>query len=360
VHHDDDANADRDGAAGAVAEMEAAIADLRRAHPPLLPLTQLQAANVLADLGAREAARRTGLAALDWPPTNRVIALVGDLLRVRFDVLDGQVGPVDEVLAHLRRLEALGHRRQAGTVSLRMARDHARVGALDQAETLRAWGLERIPPPGRRSRWEQRWAWPRTAPDAPDDRPAGSRSRRVRVRVLAPVLEVAVDGSPVAMRTMAAKLLLALVIAHPAPLHIEQAVDVLWPEAPFGQPVRPRLNTVVHRLRAALGLDPSGLRRTGDILVLDVEGWDVDLLRLRRTLRDPGVDDDRRRAALGEIRGNLCDVQFPYDDHFCDHRRVVAAEAARAIEAIERAAGGPPDAELTAVRRRLDLSAAHD
>jgi len=345
----------------AVVEMAAAIADLRRVHPHLLPLTQMQAANVLADLGAREAARQIGLAALDWPPTNAVIALVGEVLRIRLDVLDGHVRPVDDGLSRLRRLEALGHRRQAGTIALRMSHDHVRVGAGPEAEELRAWGLERIPPVSRRSHWERRWARPLdgSEPDPAAVDPAGNRpvdppvAHRYRVHVLAPVLEVEIDGSPVRLRTMAAKLLLALLVAAPSPLHVEQAADVLWPDAPFGHPGRSRLNTVVHRLRTALGLAPHGLRRVGDVLVLDVEGWDVDLFRFRRDLTDDDVE--RQQLALHLLRGNLCDVQFPYDDHFGEHRRAVAAEAARSIEAIERAAGGAAAAGLAAVRRRLDL-----
>jgi hypothetical protein len=357
----------------AVVEMAAAIADLRRVHPHLLPLTQLQAANVLADLGAREAARQIGLAALDWPPTNTVIALVGEVLRIRLDVLDGHVGPVDEGLSRLHRLEALGHRRQAGTIALRMSHDHARIGAHAEAEELRSWGLERVPPAPRRSHWERRWARPlfasgfdpsldppvdeeRRATSPVRERPVDHRppaARRYQVQVLAPMLELEVDGSPVRVRTMAAKLLLALLVAAPSPLHVEQAAEVLWPDAPFGHPGRARLNTVVHRLRTALGLAPEHLRRVGDVLVLDVDGWDVDLFRFRRDL---AADDlDRRRAALGLLRGNLCDVQFPYDDHFGEHRRAIAAEAARSIEAIERAAGGAAAAGLGAVRRRLDL-----
>jgi hypothetical protein len=344
----------------AVVEMAAAIADLRRVHPHLLPLTQMQAANVLADLGAREAARQIGLAALDWPPTDAVIAIVGEVLRIRLDVLDGHVRPVDEGLARLRRLEALGHRRQAGTIALRMSHDHARVGAMAEAGELRAWGLGRVPPVSRRSHWERRWARPldgsEPEPTVADPRPVEPgqpASHRYRVHVLAPVLEVEVDGSPVRLRTMAAKLLLALIVAAPAPLHVEQAAEVLWPEAPVGHPGRSRLNTVVHRLRTALGLAPHSLRRVGDELVLDTDGWDVDLFRLRRGLAEDDID--RQQAALHLLRGNLCDVQFPYDDHFGEHRRAVAAVAARSIEAIERAAGGATAAGLTAVRRRLDL-----
>jgi len=118
---------------------------------------------------------------------------------------------------------------------------------------------------------------------------------------------------------MPAKLLLALLVAHPEPLHVEQAVDLLWPDAP-PEVGRPRLNTVVHRLRSALDLDAGALRRVGDVLLLDPAGWDVDLLRFRTAPAD----------AIGEVTGNLCHVQFPYDDLLVEQRHVLDAQIASA------------------------------
>ena len=128
---------------------------------------------------------------------------------------------------------------------------------------------------------------------------------------MVPVLEVEVDGEVVRLRTMPAKLLLALLVAHPDPLHVEQAVDLLWPEA-APEVGRPRLNTVVHRLRTTLRLPPGRLRRVGDVLLLDPAGWDVDLFRLRRG------------EVAGPVAGNLCHVQFPYDDLLVEHRHLLA------------------------------------
>jgi DNA-binding SARP family transcriptional activator len=131
---------------------------------------------------------------------------------------------------------------------------------------------------------------------------------------MVPVLEIRVRGEGVELRTMAAKLLLALLIARPDPLHVEQAVDLLWPDADVDVGRR-RLNTVVHRLRASLGLPASTLRRVGDVLLLDVSGWDVDLFRL-----DPDEP----------VAGNLCHVQFPYDDLFVERREVIEGQLADA------------------------------
>jgi DNA-binding SARP family transcriptional activator len=136
---------------------------------------------------------------------------------------------------------------------------------------------------------------------------------------MSPVLEVARAGQPVPLRSMPAKLLLGLLAAHPEPLHVEQAVDLLWPEAP-PEVGRPRLNTVVHRLRTALDLDPGTLRRVGDVLLLDPAGWDVDLFRFRATPAD----------VVDQLGGNLCHVQFPYDDLLVEQRHLLDAQIASA------------------------------
>jgi DNA-binding SARP family transcriptional activator len=136
---------------------------------------------------------------------------------------------------------------------------------------------------------------------------------------MAPVLEVARAGTAIALRSMPAKLLLALLVAHPEPLHVEHAVDLLWPDAP-PEVGRPRLNTVVHRLRTALRLDAGTLRRVGDVLLLDPAGWDVDLFRFRAA---PG-------EVIEQVSGNLCHVQFPYDELLVAQRHVLDAQIASA------------------------------
>jgi DNA-binding SARP family transcriptional activator len=169
------------------------------------------------------------------------------------------------------------------------------------------------------------------------------------VRLLAPTLEVELDGRPMELRDMTAKLLLTLLLAQPSPVHIERALDVLWPDAD-AETGRRRLNTVVYRLRQALALDVRALRRSGDVLILDTATWDVDLPGFRRALRSGG---DEAAEALAAARGNLAHVQFPYDELFVDERRALAAEAARAIREITRAADEPPEG-LEELLRVLD------
>jgi DNA-binding SARP family transcriptional activator len=174
-----------------------------------------------------------------------------------------------------------------------------------------------MPDERRRTTWERLWAEPLDTGDAPGapDAPDGP----ITVRVMAPVLEVGRAGTAIGLRSMPAKLLLALLVAHPQPLHVEQAVDLLWPEA-APEVGRPRLNTVVHRLRTALGLAPGTLRRVGDVLLLDPAGWDVDLLRFRAAPAE----------VVAEVTGNLCHVQFPYDDLLVEQRHVLDAQIASA------------------------------
>jgi hypothetical protein len=334
------------GSAASAAALVEALDRMRRDHPHLLALSQLRAANVLADYGHTAEARTVGLAALGWPPTNAVIRAAGELLRVRLDVLEGAARPREDADALLAEMEALGHPRRAGATALRLARDHARLGDQATADRLRAWGLDRMPAPRRRTAWEQWWAAGPEAVVAPGAPPTAavsgvSAAPAVSVRVLAPALELAVGGEPARLREMPAKLLLGLLVTHPEPLHVERAVDLLWPDAPLGVG-RDRLNTVAHRLRTALAVPGRPVRRAGDLLILDPAGWDVDLFTLRRALRGgDGPDPDAaRRAAIGAATGCLCHAQFPYDDLLIDARRALAAEVGRALASLGE---GPAD-----------------
>lgn len=328
-----------EGDDAAVEGLLAALDRLRRRHLHLLGLYQLQVANLLADFGQVDAARSVGLAGVEWPPPTPVMAVVAALLRLRLAILGGLPTPVEELFPLLERLEHLGHVRRAGALAVRIGRDFDQVGAGAAAQSLRSWGQARLPDVRRQTRWEQLWSEP--PPEGPGT---------VAIRVLVPVLKVAVAGEAVELRDTAAKLLLALVLAHPDPLHVERAVDVLWPDA-TSEEGRPRLNTVVHRLRTALGPGGAALRRVGDRLALAPDGWDVDLWRYRSLAAD---DARGRLALLRGMTGNLCHVQFPYDDHFVEARHAFAAEAARTIAAVERTASGPAEPDLVRVRQLLE------
>jgi hypothetical protein len=274
------------GAGDAVVDLLAAVDRVRAQHPQMLGLIQLRVAHALADFACTDGARSVGLAGVAWPPTNQMMGVAGALMRVRIGVLDGVTRDADAALVLLDQLVELGHVRRAGAMALRMARDYARVESADAAATLRSWGLDRMPDERRRTGWERRWAEPLDRLPSADEAAAAAAATTspaptpadIAVRVLSPVLEISRHAVPLRLRSMPAKLLLALLVTLPEPLHVEQAVELLWPEAAPGVG-RPRPNTVVHRLRTALELAPGTLRRVGDVLLLDPAGWDVDLLR---------------------------------------------------------------------------------
>lgn len=366
----------------AIAGMERALAGVRRHDPRIAQAWHGQLANTLADMGSPAADHFARLEA-ELPPVGPVHALGRDLLRLRMAALGGAQAGTDEALATLARLEAAGYRRRSGRQALRLAHDLARAGDLDGARRLHAWGRDRVPPARRLTIWELWWArsvdgdraWD-AVPFAPSGRahrvgagpeatggaaaaerargrdrgdggPAGGGTTEqaqrppaggpVRLRVLAPALELVVDGEPRPVRTTVAKLLIALVVAHPQPLHVEQVADLLWPGLPLG-PARGRLNTVVHRARRLVPGTGELVRRSGDLVALDPAGLDVDLLAHRRALAGADAEPADRLAALAAVRGNLAQAQFPYDDLLVDERHRFVAAWLR--DARELVAGG--------------------
>jgi hypothetical protein len=172
---------------------------------------------------------------------------------------------------------------------------------------------------------------------------------RVAVRVLTPALEVEVGGELVPMRDTVAKLLVALAIAHPEPLHVEQVAGVLWPDASLAS-ARRRLNTVLYRARQ-LTAPEALVDRAGDLVSLRAAGVDVDLLAFRRGLQG---DPQARVRALAGVRGNLCQAQFPYDEPFLDERhRFIGTWLAETRKLV--AAGQVEPSGLRAASRSLGL-----
>jgi DNA-binding SARP family transcriptional activator len=156
----------------------------------------------------------------------------------------------------------------------------------------------------------------------------------------------------VALSEAQSRLLVALAVAHPAPLHVERATDVLWPGAGLDV-TRDRLNSLVHRLRRALGDHGAAVTRTGDLLRLDPGRCAVDLWAFRRALAGPPGE---RAAALRGVGGNLCEAQFPYDDHLIAERHRLAGDWLRHARAA--VAGGEARApELEPALDALGLDA---
>jgi hypothetical protein len=109
----------------------------------------------------------------------------------------------------------------------------------------------------------------------------------------------------------------------------------------------------VHRLRRALDPERSRLDRRGEVLVLDTDGLDVDLFRLR----DATVGDGSAVAVVAGVRGNLCQVEFPYDDPFADARIALESHWRRlATRLVDR--GAVSVDELAPALEALGLAAA--
>lgn len=169
----------------------------------------------------------------------------------------------------------------------------------------------------------------------PSPRPAADRTTgpgpgpgpTLEMRVLAPVVEVLVDGQATMTSDAQAKLLLALAARHPMPMHAEQVSELLWPGEPLAA-TRHRLHNLLLRLRKALGDRTAVTARRGGVLCLAPDRWSVDLWTFRQALADDGRNDkgEARRRALLLPRGNLAEVQFPYDDHFAGDRAWVRSE----------------------------------
>jgi hypothetical protein len=327
-----------------LAVIEDAIEGVRGLSPRLVPVLQLHTAHVLGDRG-HPAAARFGVVALDAPSSTPVDDIGHDLLAVRVDAARGRLAPAPAVLDLLQRLVDHGYGQEAAGKALRVAQDYRRLGAAADAEVLRAWGLARLDTDHERAQWDARWSAPE--PPAGWTRPPASAG--LSLHVLVPVLELYRDGAAVPVRPAVARLILVLVLAHPGPVHVEQAADKLWPDLTLDV-ARGRLNTTVHRLRRLFPDDEPVVCRRGDVIELTPDTVDVDLFRYRAAVR--GGPDDQAAAVLG-VRGSLCHVQFPYDEGLLQARNELAAEwLALARSLLDRGAIEPGD--LAPVLDRLD------
>ena len=335
--------------AEAFAQIDVALAPVISDHPRWAHAWQGQIANALADLGDPRAARFERAAAAS-PLNSASQRTERDLLKLRVAAIEGDPPTVSDVKQLVEELAATGRRRQAARLALRLARDLARAGAASDAKVLHGWGVDHLPQEGRRTIWEQLLAEP-LVDDAWDHEPSAGTAG-LRIEVLRPALVIELDGRPVAITDMQAKLVLALTIAHPTPVHVEQVTDLLWPELPVAT-ARPRLSTLLHRLRRSLERGPAIVIRRGDLLSLAADQVEVDLLHLRAVLADSSRDRHERLAALAAVRGNLCAIQFPYEDTFIEGRRRFAADWQRHADAFATDPGAT--ARLDDARRAIEL-----
>jgi hypothetical protein len=215
------------------------------------------------------------------------------------------------------------------------------------------WGVERIPASWELTRYERsfvaepdgpppgdpgasdtaRWALPPVA--AAEGEPATG----LVIRVLAPHLEATLDGQPVNLGRQQGALVVALVLAHPLPVHVVQANELLWPGADSSPT---RLNSVVHRLRDKLGPARDAVTRTGQVLALDPRWCHVDLWEYRRQL---AAGTDEALEALAGVRSTICAAERRGQDRITEHRRRFAREWLRHARALTPP-GTSPDPRL--------------
>jgi hypothetical protein len=305
---------------------ELALDDLGRTHPRIRQLLLLSLAHLLADLGSADAARY-GARYLVLPAIATPRNLESEVLRVRLHVLAGRDVRRAAIVALFDEF-ALGGDHRAARAALRVARDLDRAGAADDAAALRRWSLGHLPHPGQLSDWERSQLTPGEPTREVTARSggAGDTWRGVEIRVLRPTIEVVLDGEPLAVRTSHARLLIGLALAHPIPLHAEQASELLWPGDALAA-TRRRLNTEVHRLRQRLGRD--AINRRGDLLSLSTSACHVDLFDYRAVLDDASAALEVRLAALASVTGVLCEAQLPYDETLIDERHQFVAHWSR-------------------------------
>jgi DNA-binding SARP family transcriptional activator len=167
-------------------------------------------------------------------------------------------------------------------------------------------------------------------------------------------------GRPVPIGPGQAAQLLKMISVSGGRLHVEQAIEALWPEADPAAG-RNRLRTVLARLRQA---SPEAVRRDGDLLALGT-GVRTDLAQFHREARqalalragDPGSALALARSAMARYRGDLL-PDDPYEE-WADEPREVARRAMLDLLdlcATAAAARGDLDEARRTVERALALA----
>lgn len=331
-------------AAAAVAK---AIDAVQTADPLAAHTMARFASAAMANAGDTAEAHRLGAAALDIHIPHAVDSLDREVLATRLDLLAGHQVSTDELIALLDGIAARGHPERAAGHARRLERDLDRTGASRGAAVLRAWAPPAPLSPATSSP-------PSVSPHGGGDLSAGKDSPApMTVQVLAPDVRVEVDGVAVSLRPQPARLLLAMIVAHPRGLHAEEAADHIWPDLPWSV-ARQRLNVVVHRLRRALGGQRPTVMRRGNVLLLAADGWDVDLFHLRSAISTTSEQTPRLPDLLRTLTGNLAHSQFPYDERLIDERHLVAASVERLLAGPEWS--GRLAADALSIRRALGIA----
>jgi len=340
------------GGATALARLARAAEGVRHSHPSMTGAMLVRTTQSLLDVGLADAAaewygRVTATAVIrpHDPFEREVVACRLGLL------LDPEADVEARLSAALDGLAEVAHPRVTGGLALRAALSAARAGRAELAERLRDRARPFLPASDSNDRtaWEEYWERSATDPAGPPQPPGAART----LRVLAPSLEVSVDGEPRRLAPNVARLLVTLA-ALGRPVGAEELADALWGDVDPAR-ARGRLKSAIHRLRQALDLGPDELvRRDGDVVRLVPDpGWSVDLHEFHRLAAGT---PDQRLAALRLVGGVLCGAQFPYDDVLAEERAVLEARwTALAEELLARGAVEEHEIELRAQRLGLPV-----
>jgi hypothetical protein len=286
--------------------------------------------------------------ALDSPTIGPIDMVERELLNQRVQASLGACPSGEHALALVHRLDGWGRRRLAGRHALRLARDLSESQP-EVAHLLYRWGIERLPPapgctaeelvlrcppssrPGPAS-GSLRSPGPSVitvagdgrAPSGPSDPlsvpPDAPCPALLEVRVLGPDLDVRVAGESRPLARRESLLVLHLALSHPHGVTVPSLLEALWPDRPV---TRRRLNTLVHRLRTALGPAAEAVRRSRDRVWLDDESCHTDLCAYRAAL---AASEAERVQAVVSVTGNLCAASHPFGGPLADTRERFARE----------------------------------
>jgi hypothetical protein len=357
----------RDGP-GARARLDAEIEGARRIDRWLSVLALHAGAVVLANLGDLDGARGCWDRAQAYPAPFVTVGQAHLVLPHRLSILGGDASAVAPLKEVLNRLVGEGRGGLAATQALTAAVDCRRVGDHAHADLLLAFALEHLGPPDRWAPADAAMAARAAAHDDGPGRPHGGRLAEpagstgsgrsvgtgVRIRLLAPQVDVVVDGETVVLTPSVARLL-AVLLTQPSPMTVDQLVERLWPDSEPAA-ARRRLASALHRLRAGLGVGRHELVvRHGDALtVILPEHWRIDVVDFRRARRRG--DDALLADAVTAVTGAVASVQLAYDDALADVRHAFVADWLAAAGDLCRR-GVLTAADLTGPLVALDLDA---
>ncbi|GAA3638613.1 BTAD domain-containing putative transcriptional regulator [Microlunatus ginsengisoli] len=214
---------------------------------------------------------------------------------------------------------------------------------------------------------------PAVLPPATAERAAGSAARLQCLGSFA----LLVGGDPVpwgGLRPRARSLLMLLALRAGEPVHREELIEAVWPEATLASGTR-SLQVAVSSVRqwlATAGLPEDSLRRQSDAYALCLPGVTVDVRRFEELARAATGTSSARpadgagalaayQAALDAYRGDLLPEVGPAEWVIGERDRLrtlaahLAADAARAAQG-----GGNTSAGIAAARRSIELDPYHD